>query len=372
MPIKLTNTGIFVDEEKKVNFPDSLQDLNNLKYLAYQELFLKPFKGKPLFEKVSPTSFRIPAGFKYKVVNSFIQREENLTIDITTALDTGSVVAGTDYYIYAKEDTTFFVSADKTLTTARLIGGFHYGLVPANEAPTGNKTESDMVFLRGINAYSFWDLKFLPKNGVPEAKVYKNGLWGDIYRGDADYAIRGYGKANAVIAAGATTYGRALPKIPTLFAGDGTITYGKLSWLEATDIAIATGMRLPSYEEFSMFAYGVVEKTAVNAGVVEKVQGRTQHYAELMSKLGIEQATGEQYCWSRNLVATDGTFAYQDVANGRGQIYASPNNPKAGIFGGFRGGSADSGSSCSVWSYHLWSSVWYVGFWFLVDHLELD
>lgn len=371
MSINITSAGIFVDEEKKVNFPDSLQDLNNLKYLAYGDLFSKPFKGKPLFEKVSPTSFRIPAGFKYKVGNSFIQREENLTIDIATALDEGTITAGTDYYIYAKEDTTFFVSANKTKTTGRLIGGFHYGLVPAGEAATGNKTESDMVLLRGINAYSFWDLKFLPKNGVPEAKVYKNGLWGDIYRGDADYAIRGYSKANAVIAAGATTYGRALPKIPTLFGGDGTITYGKLSWLETTDIAIATGMRLPSYEEFSTFAYGVVEKTAVNAGVVEKVQGRTQHYAELMSKVGVEQATGEQYCWSKNLVATDGTFAWSDNVNGRGQIYSAGSNPKAGIFGGGRG-DAGSGSSCSSWAFRLWVSDWPIGFWFVCEHLELD
>ncbi|NUW28997.1 phage major tropism determinant [Aliarcobacter butzleri] len=371
MGISITNTGIFVDEEKKVNFPDSLQDLNNLKYLAYGDLFSKPFKGKPLFEKVSPTSFRIPAGFKYKVGNSFIQREENLTIDIATALDEGTITAGTDYYIYAKEDTTFFISASKTKTTGRLIGGFHYGLVPTNEAPTGNKTEADMILLKGINAYSFWDLKFLPKNGVPEAKVYKNGLWGDIYRGDTDYAIRGYSKANTVIAAGATTYGRGLPKIPALFGGDGTTTYGKLSYFEATDIAISTGMKLPTYEEFSTFAYGVVEKTAIGT-VVEKVQGRTQHYAELMSKLGVEQATGEQYCWSRNLIATDGTFAWSDNANGRGQIYSAGANPKAGIFGGARGDSDASGSSCSGWGSPLWASSWYLGFWFLVDHLELD
>ena len=39
---------------------------------------------------------------------------------------------------------------------------------------TGNKTEADMVMLRRINAYSFWDLKFMPKNGIPEAKVFKN------------------------------------------------------------------------------------------------------------------------------------------------------------------------------------------------------
>lgn len=371
MPILINEAGIYINDEKKVAFPNTLQDLGNLKYLSLQELFQKPFKGKVLFEKVSPSSFRIPTGFKYKVNNTFIELTENITVDITTSLDTGSVAAGTDYYIYAKEDKTFFVSANKTLITARLIGGFHYGLTPTNEAPTGNKTEADMVMLRGINAYSFWDLKFMPKNGIPEAKVFKNGLWADIYRGDVDYSIRGYSKSGTVIAGGATTNGRGLPKIPTRFGGDNSITYGKLSWLEATDIANAVNMRKPTYAEFSLFAYGVVENVSVTGGVTEKVQGRTQHYPELMSALGIEQATGEQYCWSDNIVATDGTWVEQDVANGRGKIYASAGNPKAGIFGGHRG-YAFSGSSCSGWGHHLWYSHWYIGFWFVVDHLELD
>ena len=140
---------------------------------------------------------------------------------------------------------------------------------------------------------------------------------------------------------------------------------------EVTDIANAVNMRKPTYAEFSLFAYGVVENVSVTGGVTEKVQGRTQHYPELMSALGIEQATGEQYCWSDNIVATDGTFVEQDVANGRGKIYASASNPKAGIFGDDRGG-ALSGSSCSGWFHPLWLSHWVIGFWFVVDHLELD
>ena len=259
MQISIDSSGIYVNDIKKVGFPSELQNLDNLKYLSLQELFQKPMRGKVLFEKVSPSSFRIPTGFKYKVNNTFIELTENITVDITTSLDTGSVTAGTDYYIYANEDKTFFVSANKILTTGRLIGGFHYGLTPTNEAPTGNKTEADMVMLRGINAYSFWDLKFMPKNGIPEAKVFKNGLWADIYRGDVDYSIRGYSKSGTVIAGGATTSGRGLPKIPTRFGGDNSITYGKLSWLEATDIANAVNMRKPTYAEFLLFAYGVVE-----------------------------------------------------------------------------------------------------------------
>ena len=353
---------------KKANKTDVYtKDQLDLKISTQQ--FDKPSKG-PLFVKVSPSSIKIPAGLKITVGTESFKTVSDYTLTLSSNLVGSSKIAGTDYYVYAKSDATFYISANDAITTDRLIGGFHYGLVPTNEAPTGNKTEADMILLRGINAYSFWDLKFLPKNGVPEAKAFKNGLWGDIYRGDTDYAIRGYSKANTVIATGATTYGRGLPKIPTLFGGDGTTTYGKLSWFETTDIAIATGMRLPTYEEFQTFAYGVVEKTAIGT-VVEKQQGRTQHYAELMSKVGIEQATGEQYCWSKNLIATEGTFAWNDNANGRGQIY-SAGTPKAVIFGGARGDAASSGSSCSNWSHPLWGSYWDVGFWFLVDHLELD
>ncbi len=83
MQISIDSSGIYVNDIKKVGFPSELQNLDNLKYLSLQELFQKPFKGKVLFEKVSPSSFRIPTGFKYKVNNTFIELTENITVDIT-------------------------------------------------------------------------------------------------------------------------------------------------------------------------------------------------------------------------------------------------------------------------------------------------
>ena len=286
-----------------------------------------------------------------------------------TELTIASPVAGTDYY--------FSKTAITTEPDADTIGGFHYGLVPHAESPTGNKTEADMVLLRGINAHSIWTKWFRPTCD-PRGMFFAGGKWYDIYLMDEDYALRGYPKAGVRIAGGAADgSGRRIPKIPLAYGGDGTVTYGKFTWFQAAEVGAAAGKRLLSYEEFVGVAYGVDEGKSSSTNGYETTAGMIEHYPNLLSKFGMEQATGVQYIWGADVGGNrdegSTTWAWRDgLTDGRGQIYsAHVNHITAVILGGYRTGGANSGSRCSSWYDSVSYSVWALGARFACDHLEL-
>ena len=270
-------------------------------------------------------------------------------------------VAGTDYYF---NENTIQTSKDNTT-----LGGFHYSLVPHTEKPTGNKGEADMVKLRGINAHSIWTKWFRPISN-PEGMVYILGKWYDVYLLNSEHIANGTSKTGLTIAAGATDHGRAIPKIPLEYGGNGSINYGAFKWYHATEIGIAHSKQLISYEEFMGIAYGVVEGTD-SSTVGETIIGAVEHYPELTSKFGIEQATGTEYLWGADVNANANSPSWQDVVEGRGQIYASSSELNAVILGGYRGYGVHAGSRCSSWHYFVWNSSWDVGCRFASDHLKL-
>lgn len=326
--------------------------------------FAKPDSSKVLFEKVTHSSFKIPAGFITKVGSVIIQTVSNFTVTLTTP------VAGTDYKVFAKADGSFYADTVNQ-GTDRLIGGFHYGLVGTAEAATGNKTEADMVAIRGINAYSFWDLKFRPICS-PDGMVYVNSKWYDIYLLNSEHITKGTSKAGTTIAGGAAdANGRAIPKIPLEYGGDGTVTYGKLTWFQLCEIAKSHGKSLIGYDEFPTIAYGVSEGTDCSA--IETVIGKVEHYDTLTSKYGIEQATGVQYVWGKDLMNGYGStsFAWSDNADARGQIYSTSNSATAVILGGHRGDGVYAGSRNSNWHNYVWYSNWHIGCRFSCDHMNL-
>jgi len=328
----------------------------------------------PLFTKVSASSISIPIGLIVGVNGSVVRTVSAVTLSLNTSLDTGSKAEGTDYYVYVKADGTFYISANKAITADRLIGGLHYGLTAEAEALTGNKTEADMVAIRGINAYSFWDLKWLPSNGIPEGKVYIGAKWYDIYLMDENYALRGYSQAGGKIAAGTTEYGRGIPKIPSAYGGNGTLTYGKFTWFNATEIAKAASADLIPYDEFAAIAYGVSEGKSSSTDAYEVVMGKIEHYPHLTSKYGLEQVTGTQYIWGKNLANGYGTSDFTwmtTVTDSRGQINASSNAPVAVALGGHRVFGVIAGSRCSSWDSFVWHTYWNVGARFVCDHLKL-
>lgn len=364
-----------------------LQMTNAINAVASSDTFMKPNKGV-LFEKVSPSAIQIPAGFKVVVNNQLITTSSAYSLDLNSDLDTGSKVAGKDYYVYASATNGFYLSADGTKITDKLIGGFHYGLTGESEVLPSNalKTEADMVANRGIKAYSMWDLTWKPANKRPEGKVLVNNLfWRDIYPADEDYAIRGYsscfaldGVTPAKLAGGAESYGRKFPKVPLSKGGNGTINYGSLTWYEANEIVNEIGMRMISYDEFSNSSYGVVEQKSLQELGYTTGTGVIQHYPELESKWGVEMAVGVQYYWGGQILNGYGStdFAHRTgLTDGRGSLFSTSNSPVATRLGGYELGTstADVSGSRNLALYDcVWVPVWNNGFVAVCDHVNLD
>ena len=286
------------------------------------------------------------------------------------ALTIASPVAGTDYY--------FSKTAITTAPNASTIGGFHYGLVPHAEAPTGNKTEADMVLLRGINAHSIWTKWFRPTCD-PRGMFFAAGQWYDIYLMDEDYALRGYSKAGVRIAGGAAdANGRRIPKIPLAYGGDGTVTYGKFTWFQAAEIAASAGKRLINYAEFPTVAYGVDEGKSSSTNGYETTAGMIEHYPNLTSKYGMEQATGVQAVWGADVGGNrdEGSTSWAwraGLTDNRGQIYAlHVNHITVVAFGGVRGAGGASGSRCSGVDNSVSASFWNMGARFACGHMEVN
>jgi len=331
-------------------------------YISLTSKYIKP-SNNVLFTKTAPAEFSIPEGFKVTVNDTIVEVTAEATLNLNDDLDTGTKTAGTDYYVYVKADSTFYISADKTITADRLIGGFHYGLTAEDEAKTGNKTDDDMVAIRGINQYSFWDLKFRPVAN-PEGMVFVGGHWYDIYLLNSEHITNGTSKAGAVIAGGATDNGRGVPKIPLAYGGDGDVDYGKFTWFQACEIAKSHGKELIDYAEFPTIAYGVDE--GKSSDDYETTAGKIEHYSHLTSKFGIEQATGAQHIWGKDVGGNrdeDSTsWGWRDKADARGQIYAlNDKHITAVLLGATRGSGAHAGSRASYWSSYVWSSSWSIG-----------
>ena len=338
---------------------------------AKVDIFQKPTRGA-LFVKTAPDGFKVPSGTKIDIDGIVVSLSADVPMSLSSDLDTGTKIAGTDYYVYAKQDGTFYISANKNITsTDLLIGGFHYGLVPEAEAKTGNKTDADMVAIRGINQYSFWDLKFRPIANQ-EGMVYINGKWYDIYLLNSEHITNGTSKAGATIAGGAVdANARAVPKIPLEYGGDGTTNYGAFKWYHATEVGQSHSKRLISNEEFMGIAYGVLEQKSSQTDGYEVVAGKIEHYPELTSKFGIEQATGTQFIWGSDMGADAAASGYQATTEGRGSIYGTSTSPKAVLLGANRGYGVNAGSRASSWVYCVWDSGWGVGSRFTCCHLEL-
>lgn len=338
--------------------------------------FVKPNKNEVLFTKVLPYTFEIPIGFQCVVGESTVEvTGTNYTIDINVngvgGLDTGGRVGGTDYFVYALSSGGFIVSANATIPTgyttdnSRKIGGFHYSLISEAFSARNNISATDANLIKGINAYSFWDLKWKPANADPSGMALCNDIWVDIYPLNSDHIINGTSKAGVSIAGGTVSNGRAIPKIPLGYGGDGSATYGTFTYHEASELAKSHKKRLPSYGEFSSFAYGVLENSSASTAD----NGTTKHLIDYVSKFGIEMATGCQYVWGSDIALSASPTAWEDVTEGRGQAYG---NARGVLLGGNLGDTSYSGSRCAFWGYVLSDSGWAFGSRLVCDHLILD
>jgi hypothetical protein len=323
----------------------------------------------PCFIKTAYNEVKIKAGTSVVIGGTIVTYNSDTTIDLP------ALTAGEDYSVWVSENGDIEALHDPYENPAPKvgaikIGGFHYSVVPSGESSTGNKTEADMVKIRGINEYSLWDLKFRWANGQPRGMVYTGGIWADIYMLSSEHITYGSSRFDQWIAGGATSNGRKLPKVPLKFGGNGSTTYGEFTWFVACELAKSHNKRLPSYEEFQAMAYGVNEGKSSADNSYETTAGKIEHYSNLTSACGIEQATGVQYTWGSDFAGVQGT-GWKNEAGERGQIYGTVSSPVAVRLGGDRGSGSFAGSRCSVWSYQVWDSGWSSGVRCVGDHLQL-
>ena len=268
-----------------------------------------------------------------------------------------TLVAGTDYAIWAKTDGTLEATSNHTsppTANARKIGGFHYAAGGNATAQAGGNTTAQ------INEYSFWDLKWRPACNDPRGMaLVADGFWVDIYLANTDCDANGTSKYNVTIADGSSP-----PKVPTKFGGNGSTTYGSLTWFESCELASAYGKRLITQREYMAIAYGTTEASSIGSD-----QGSTILNAAYTSKWGVMQSTGVMWVWGDDRGGAYATGGWNANTEGRGSEYNAPN---AVLLGGAWDHGAGAGSRCSSWGIAASDSGGSFGVRFSCDHLLLD
>ncbi len=342
--------------------------------------FFKLDSSTPCLIKTAAQTISLKAGVR-AIVNGLLQ-----VFNANTPVVMPALTAGTDYAVYICDDGTvradanFSAPTGYTTANSRKIGGFHYSALSPTEtlasggfATAGNGmiwTQNDVNKIRGINEFSIWDLKFRPACEDPRGMVLvANRFWVDMYFCNTNPEVNGTSKYGSDVASGTV-----LPKIPTMFGGNGTAAYSAMDWYNANEISKAFGKRLIRYEEFAVAAYGVTENQSLGGGT--STIANTAHQNGYTSKWGLEQATGHHYTWGADSnFRPDGAspgYNWRNLNGGRGQLYIHNDLGLVyAIFGGSRDAAAYSGSRTSYWSHYPWNSNWAVGLRAACDHLKL-
>jgi hypothetical protein len=274
-----------------------------------------------------------------------------------TSITMPTLAAGTDYAIWCKPDGTLEATSNHTsppVANSRKIGGFHYAPGGNAAAQAGGNTTAQ------INEYSFWDLKWRPSCSDPRGMtLVAGGFWMDIYLTGVDAITNGSSKYNVTMADGSSP-----PKVPTMFGGNGSTTYGSYTWFEAMELATAFGKRCPTQQEFMSAMYGTTEASSIGTD-----QGSTILNAAYTSRWGVIQSTGVLWIWARDRGGPFFSAAWNFNTESRGAEYNAPN---ACILGGNWNNGSFSGSRCSFWGSAASFSGGSVGSRFSADHLQLD
>ena len=363
---KVNKTGSSVTNFS--NFPT--QSGNADKYLSsdganYIWQAISGGSGKGMFFKEDPNTVAFT-----KTGNGTAQVKAGTLIDVSgatvafmsaTSITMPSLAAGTDYAIWVSasgtiQATTNF-SSPPSAGSWRKIGGFHY-------APGGNATaQSGGNTTAQINEYSFWDLKFRPACPDPRGMtLIANTFWADIYLTGVDAITNGSSKYNVTIADSSSP-----PKVPTMYGGNGTTTYGSYTWFEAMELATAFGKKCPTQQEFMALAYGTTEASSRGTDPVTTQMSTTDD--NFTSKWGVIQAAGCMWAWGRDRGGPAAASSWNANTDGRGSEYNAPN---AGRFGGPWSDGANSGSRCSNWPVAASFSAINASSRFVCDHLQLD
>jgi len=265
-------------------------------------------------------------------------------------LDTGTVAAGTDYYVYlcdiADGTAEIKVSLNATFPagydadSSRKIGGFH--TICADVGTIASHPLSGYV-AGDILPNSVWCLNHRP--ATPEGMTYDSalGVWVDIYL--ASVSAGELESANsATIADGASAE--------------------KFHWYKFSQWFARAGKRLPSQHEFVSLSIGSNQGTNIaGSGDPVTTGGHTDTDGRRMiSNIGCEDACGALWQWGSETGHTGLSSVYADAFDANdsdvaGRHYAAPNRP---LFGGYWPSGSLCGSRGSYWSYGpllLYSSI---------------
>ncbi|TFF27767.1 DUF2793 domain-containing protein [Jiella endophytica] len=311
-------------------------------------LFVKADPASVAFTRTAPGALELKAGTLVEVAGLVRHFEA------ATSIAMPALAAGTDYAVYAcadgalRADPSPVAPAGYTAATSRMIGGFHYA---AGGNATGYNTGGDAT--PQINPYSLWDLAWRPACPNPRGMALVAGrFWCDIYLTGVNVDADGSSRYGATIADGSSP-----PKVPAMFGGDGTTTYGSFTWFEATELLHSVGKTLLDYPDFVVASFGAKEGVSrgndpVTTGFATTNAGATNADQALTSKWGIVQAVGCLWVWA-NAFGGPYTAGWADNAKGRGQTYQQPN---AGLLGAHWSSGVNAGSRASTWNSAPWNS----------------
>jgi len=358
----------------------ALNAVNLTGIFANYSVFQKSDIFTPAFKKTGAQTISIKAGTRISAGGT----AHYWATDTAVTMPTHS--AGTDYSIWLKTDGTLEAVADSfgsPATTGDLtspqagavkVGGYHYGLVGPTETVAGGGfstsgvtsaggsfgwTQGDVDKIKGINEFSIWDDVFKcagEQRGMAFDPIMK--MWAAIYFMSDDPDNNGPSAYNTNVGSGTV-----LPYIPSAWGGDGVLKYSRLATFEANELVTAFGLRLPRYEEFMSFAFGVTEGQSL--GGASSTITATARQAGYTSRIGIEQATGHQYTIGGPIHSVGGS-GWSGV--GRGSIYAGTGEI---LLSGSRDYGSNSGSRCAHFDNALSDSNWRISVRAAGDHLNL-
>ncbi len=265
----------------------------------------------------SGTVIPLLSGSNWKIYSFLVDTE-------ITALDTGTFVFGTNYYVYLCDDGTssglLILSANSTYplgytaTNSRKIGGFHYGRI-RNSFTIADVTANVVI------PNSVWDLVHRPTCS-PEGMVNIGKIWVDIYEVSIGNAITfSAGNGSPITTGTGLSIYNAIPL---------TGTEG-LSGYNFTELAMRSSKRLLTYTEWLNAAYGSPQGNDadnVNAwsATTNTARANTGSVVNAISINNVVDCVAN--VWEQlNEFATrpDGTtgWGYYDVMSGKGvgQLY---------------------------------------------------
>ena len=286
-------------------------------------------------------------------------------ISTASAMDTGAISNGKDYYVYACDNAgslVFLISlastypAGYTAATSRKLGGFH--TLCANVGTIAGHTLTGYL-ANEILPQSVWDLVHRARNANMDnsGMVYDPGtnLWVAIYLA-ADDGASGFKSEN-----GATIW------------DSGT-------WYTCVDRATKVGARLLHYHEFMSIAAGSNQETNISGSADPGTTGGHSDTASrrMISDIGCEDCCGVMYQWGLdNQMKIDGlpdtgdpAWSWYNLPGAKGSIYKQGTyGIVMSILGGYWGDSTNCGSECVKVNSYPWNSYTSIGARFACERL---